>query len=348
MVTVEDSVKVIRIKTITTYKVNYIIRGIAEMFLQHIFASKVKKYVKDKIDTVVVYSPPLSLAAAGLNIKKKYKAKYLLNIQDIFPQNAMDLGIMNNRIAINYFQRIEKSVYEAADKITAHSENNMRFLIKHKGIPEEKISTLWNWIDLQPYKDLNRSGEYRKRYGLEDKFIFLFAGIMGPAQDLGFIVKVAKEIRSIKDICFLLVGDGTAKKSIQNVVKDSGLSNIVFKTFISSDEYPLLVKDADVGLACLSNRNKTPVYPGKILGFMAAGIPVVAFLNKESDGHFIIREAKCGYSMVSDNHKAAAELIIRIYKNRDRNYQYGLNGYKYALTHFSREACVEKLEKLLF
>jgi len=125
------------------------------------------------------------------------------------------------------------------------------------------------------------------------------------------------------------------------------LKNIVFHAFVSQEIYPELVKEADVGLVCLSNMNKTPVIPGKILGYMAASIPVVAFLNKESDGHLLIKEAECGYSMVSDvSPEQVKDLIIKIFNEKDRLKQYGENGHRYVLKYFTKNVCMDKLIKL--
>ena len=346
-VSFENGVRVIRIKRLHAHKANYIMRGLAEISMQHRFQQKANKYIKEKVDAVIVYTPPLPLAMVGSKIKKKYNARYLLNVQDIFPQNAIDLGIIKNGLIKMFFEWMEKRAYEEADKITAHSENNMKFLIDRKGVPEEKITSLWNWIDLTPYTSIERKGLFRKRYGLENKFIFLFGGIMGPSQHLDFILQVAKELIEIEDICFLLVGDGSEKERLQKIAQSMSLKNVIFQPLVSKEEYPFLVKDADVGLACLSNKNRTPVYPGKILSYMAASIPIVAFLNSQSDGHHIIKEAKCGYSMLSNGYKKAAELIMKVYNEKESLDQYGRNGFNYAKTYFSKEACMDKLEELV-
>jgi len=344
---IENDVEVIRVNTFPHHKDNYLIRGISELILPYQFLSKAKKVINEKVDAVIVYSPPLPLAMLGIKIKKIYGARYLLNIQDIFPQNAIDLGVMRSRVLVKFFERMERKAYEGADRITAHSEGNMRFLIDKKGVPPEKISVVHNWIDFDSFKKTERTGRFRKRYGLENKFVFLFAGVMGPSQYLDLVIQAAREVRNITDICFLLVGDGTERKRLQQMVEGYGLKNVMFKPFVSKEEYPFLVKDADVGLGCLSMKNKTPVFPGKILGYMAASIPTIAFLNKESDGHHIIREAGCGYSDVSDDYKKAAKLVLRIYNERDKLAQYGHNGFKYAATHFSKQACIDRLEKLV-
>ena len=119
------------------------------------------------------------------------------------------------------------------------------------------------------------------------------------------------------------------------------------KGFVSKEEYTKLLNEIDVGLVCLTSKNKTPVVPGKILGYMAARIPVLAFLNQESDAHRIIHEARCGYSYVPDDAERAAQMIIKMYREKDLLRELGLNGYQYAVRNFSKKVCVDKLESLL-
>ena len=114
-----------------------------------------------------------------------------------------------------------------------------------------------------------------------------------------------------------------------------------------TEEYPELVKDMDVGLACLSSRNTTPVYPGKIVGFMAAAKPVVAFLHEASDGHAIIRAAGCGYSAISGDHQVAAQLIRKMYADRHSLPELGRRGFEYACRYFSKQNGVDAMERLL-
>ncbi|MFQ5964063.1 MAG: glycosyltransferase family 4 protein [Candidatus Scalinduaceae bacterium] len=341
---VENEIEVLRVKTLSHHKVNFLMRGISQLTLPYIFESKLKKYIKKKFDIVIVYSPPLTLAHVGKRLKKKFGARFILNVQDIFPQNAIDLGSMKSRVLINYFERIENNAYQTADRIIVHSVGNQEFMKERKPFLDGKLKVLHNWIDTVPYVNVKKTNIFRERYGLNDKFIFLFAGVIGPSQGLDLIVKAAKELREISDICFLLVGDGSEKDKLAKMAESYTLSNVVFKPFISKEEYPGLVKEADVGLVCLSSKNKTPVIPGKILGYMAASIPVVAFLNKESDGHAIIRDAKCGYSAVSDSHDRITQTIMNIYNERDKLKQYGVNGFNYVSEHFEKKVCIDKLE----
>lgn len=344
--TVENKIKVIRVKTLPLHKRSFLIRGLAQISLPYLFLRMIRKFIKQKIDIVIVYTPYLPLGILGIKIKKIYGARFILNVQDIFPQNAIDLGIMKNKLIIKFFERMEKKIYENADKITAYTVNSRRFLIEKKGVPEEKITTVYNWIDFVVFNKAKATGAFRRRYGLENKFIFLFPGVLGPAQNLEFIIQVAKRIDDIKELCFLFVGDGIEKEKLQNLAKEYGLQNAEFRPFVPREDFPSLVKEVNVGLACLGMRNKTPAIPGKVVGFMASSVPVAAFLNKESDAHEIIREAGCGYSMLSDDTEKAEKLIRKIFNEKNKLASYGRYGYNYAVEHFSKKPSIAKLERL--
>jgi glycosyltransferase involved in cell wall biosynthesis len=347
IVSSDDGVTVIRIKTLPLHKVNFIIRGISQILLPIIFSIGAKKHMKESPDAVIVYSPPITLGLVGKFVKKRYGTKFLLNIQDIFPQNAIDLGILKNKPIIKFFELIEKVVYTSADVITFHSDGGKKFLIEKKNVPENKIVTLHNWVDADEYVNLKKNISFRDRYGLQGKFIFLFAGIMGPAQGLEFLVRVAERVSDLKDIVFLLVGDGTEKGKIERLIEEKNIKNIEIRPFISKDEYPYLVKDSDVGIVCLSSDNKTSFVPGKFLGYMAAGKPVVSFLNKESDAFALVKEAQCGYAGRSDDVEEGEKIVRKIYTEKQKLNEYGINGLTFVKKHLTLEACVKKIEELL-
>lgn len=339
----ENGVAVIRVKTLPHHKVNFVIRGIAQLTMPYLFIRKIRKYVKGDVGTVIVYSPPLPLYRVGEFLKKKTGASFFLNIQDIFPQNAIDLDVLRNPLIIKYFESMEKKAYESAAQLIVHSEGNKDFLKSNKNIDGEKIHVIHNWIDSSLYKKAERTGRFRQKYGLKKEFVILFAGVIGPSQGLDIIIEAAAKVKHKKNIRFLFVGDGTEKSRLQRMTDDFGLSNVVFAPFVSKKDYPALVKDSDIGLVCLTSKNKTPVIPGKILGYMAAAIPTLAFLQKESDGHSLINQANCGYTAIPDDSEAVAQLILDVYERRHELPQLGTNGQKFVTQEFSIEKTIEKL-----
>ncbi len=137
----ENGVRVVRVKTLPLHKINFIVRGISQLLLPKLFIDRIRKYCKDKIDVVIVYSPPLPFAILGVKIKKIFRARYILNIQDIFPQNAIDLGIMRNRLLIKYFEKMEQKAYHFADKVTSHTITSRKFLINERIYPRKRFIT---------------------------------------------------------------------------------------------------------------------------------------------------------------------------------------------------------------
>ena len=344
----ERDVSVIRIKTPFLNSDNYILRGFSQLLLPYLFWSHIRRYMKRKIDVIAVYTPPLTFAMLGSLVKKKFGARFVLNVQDIFPQNAIDLGIMKNPLFIRFFEYLELNAYRSADQITSHTKRSLRFLVRNRGVSPTKIHLIANWIDTAPYCDA-RSIDFRNKFHLEGKFVFLFAGVMGPSQSLGLLVEAARDVKNVSDeICFLFVGEGTEKDSLMKMAEEYSLDNVVFEPVISLEQYPDLVKSVDAGIVCLGSLNKTPVVPAKILGYMAASIPVVAILQRESDGHDLIRESGCGYSIFSDSSVGdVANLFVKLYNERSMLKEYGENGFRYVSQHFAKDACIDNLIKLL-
>lgn len=350
----EGRVRVIRVKTLPLHKSNYLVRGLAQITLPFLFLRTLKQSSSplmgegrgEGFDAVIVYSPPLSLAKIGAWAKKKYGARLLLNVQDVFPQNAIDLGILRNSWAIKYFERVESQAYHAADVLTTCTEGARQFLITCKKVSPDKVTAVYNWADLQPYEQA-RPADFRARYGLEGKFIMLFAGILGPSQGLDHVIEVAKRVVDLPKVVFLFVGDGTEKTKLRTMAAEYGLTNVQFEDFISPKEYAALLKEVDVGLMSLKRDCKTPTIPGKFFGFAAARLPVLAFLNLESEGHRVIREAQCGYSLVPNEPQEGAKLVRRMWEERGTLERIGENGLHYVKAHFLKAACINRIERLL-
>lgn len=343
----ERGISVIRIRTPFLNSRNYLLRGFSQLLLPYLFWKFITRYVK-KTDVIAVFTPPLTLAVIGSFVKKKFGAKFVLNVQDIFPQNAIDLGIMRNRLFIRFFEYLELNAYRSANQITSHTKRSLSFLVEQKNVPASKVHLITNWINTAPY--CNACGiDFRQKFQLDGKIVFLFAGVMGPSQSLDLLIEAAIHVKRVSDeICFLFVGDGTEKARLMEMAKKNSLDNVVFKPLVSLEQYPDLLKSVDVGIVSLGSLNKTPVVPAKILGYMSTSLPVVGILQKESDGHDLISEAKCGYSILSDcSSKDVAGLFIKLYSEKDRFAEYGENGFRYVSEHFAKDVCVDKLITLL-
>ncbi len=353
---VEDGITVIRVKTLPHHNVNYVVRGLAQLLMPVQFLLKLRRH-RIRPEAVVVYSPPLPLALVGSWLRRQ-GVRNLLNVQDLFPQNAIDLGILSSPLQIKFFQALERYAYRTADVVTVHSEGNRKMLLKQNPDIASHLRILHNWVDVEHHTvdehDPAHPGasrpavDFREKWGIKQKHIAVFAGVMGPSQYLELVLAVAERMQDQTGLLFLLVGDGKEKASLQQLAQDKKLSNVQFEGFISRDAYPELLNACTIGLVCLSPQNQTPVVPGKILGHMAAGLPVVAFLHTASDGHALIAEAGCGVSANSADLDACVQVLQELIGRSDDAFeQVGQAGKRYAIEHFSKQVCVSQLETML-
>lgn len=341
----ENGIRVIRVKTLPHHNVNYIVRGLSQLLMPLQFLIKLWRY-KVKPQASIVYSPPLPLALVGSWLSRT-GVRSLLNIQDLFPQNAIDLGILRSNSQIKFFKALERFAYRTTDIVTVHSEGNRKLLLQQQPEFSNKIKLLHNWVDVEHHTGEHVTVDFREKWALTQKHIAIFAGVMGPSQYLDLILNIAEQMQDRKDLLFLMVGDGKEKERLQHLATQKKLLNVRFEGFISRDIYPDLLKVCSIGLVCLSPQNNTPVVPGKILGHMAAGLPVAAFLHTNSDAHELIAQAACGVSANSGNIDACVGALRGLLAAESKLNEIGQSGRRYALEHFSKEVCVSHIEDML-
>ena len=309
------------------------------------FLRKLRQY-GIRPDAVVVYSPPLPLALVGSWLQRS-NVRFLLNVQDLFPQNAIDLGVLTHPLQIRFFRALESFVYRSAKIVTVHSEGNRQTVLQEYPDLVDKLRILHNWVDVDHHESGVSQTDFREKWNVQQKDVAIFAGVMGPSQYLKLLLQVAEQMQDHTELLFLLVGDGQEKEKLQKMAQEKSLSNLRFEGFVSREEYPDLLQICSIGLVCLSPLNKTSVVPGKILGYMAAGLPVAAFLQSSSDGHGVIKEAQCGFSADSADKDACVQSMCTLLLQRDSFTKLGQNGKSYATKNFSKEVCVSQLESML-
>lgn len=296
-------------------------------------------------DIALVYSPPLPLAVATYFMGRLRGKPAVLNVQDIFPQSAIDLGILRNPWLIRFFKGMEAFAYRHFRLTIAHSEGNRRYIISRGGRPQ-RVTSLPNWVDTEAIRPDVKHNVLRTTLGLEGHFIVSFAGIMGYSQDLDTIVAAAALLKDHPQIAFLLVGDGVEKPGLQKMVQERHLANVHFLPMQPKEEYPKVLAASDLCLVTLRKEVRTPVVPSKILSIMAAGRPVLASLPLEGDAPRLIAAAHAGICVAPESPQTLVEAIIKLHQDPSLLDEMGAKGREYAVQYLSLEACVMQLEKL--
>ncbi len=340
-----NRLEVARVYSLPIHNVRPVMRGIGHLQLGLGFG--LAGLLTQRPDAVICYSPPLLLGLSSRLVAGWNEAAFVFNVQDLFPQNAIDLGILRNLTLITLFRRVEKYIYRRAHAITVHSPANRSFLLA-QGVPPGKVRVINNWVDTDLHRPADRQNHLRTRFNLGKKFVALFAGVLGYAQDISVILDAATQLRDDPEILFLVVGDGMEREALQQGIRGRGLTNVRWDNFVAREEYPTLVAASDVGLVTLKAMMKTPVVPSKIQGLMACGRPIIATLNSESDAHAILREAGCGMAFSAGDAVELANALRSLKADQALCRRMGANARAYALAHFSKAVCVDQYESLLY
>jgi glycosyltransferase involved in cell wall biosynthesis len=316
-----------------------ILRGAEHFWLSFMFF--LGAFFIKKSDLILFYSPPLTLGVTAWLLGKIKGVPFIINVQDLFPQNAIDLGILKNKVLINLFLKIEKFVYEKAAFITVHSPKNKEYIEK-RGIKNEKIKVIPNWVDTEKITIGERINDFRKECKLGNKFVVSFAGALGYSQDLDVVLETANLLKENKNILFLIVGEGPEKKRLREKSKKMKLENVKFLPMQPREKYPSILHASDICLVTLRKEVKTPVVPSKILSIMAAGRPIIACLNLGGDAPKVINQARCGYVLPPGDFRGLSNAISKLYRSLESRRELGYNGRRYCEENFSLDTCVKK------
>ncbi len=339
-----EGMEVVRSRTLQMPRNIPVLRGLDQISMFISFALAGTILPRTRPDVVLVYSPPMFLGLSGWVVRLIRGAKVVLNVQDLFPQNAIDLGVLRNKFLIALFRRVESFLYKSLDAMAVHSEGNRDHVIRCGGNPH-RVFVVLNPVDTKAIAPGSRNNAFKIRYGIaEGQSIVSYAGVIGYAQDLDTVIKAAAIMERTSNTLFYIVGDGVEKPRL--VKQADGLKNVRFLPMLPREQYVELLRASDVCLATLRAEMKTPVVPGKIMSIMAAGRPVVASMPLDGDAPRMIQDAGCGISVEPEQPEKLAEAITMVLANPSLAAQYSRGGRAYVEAHCSLEGCANAYEHI--
>lgn len=290
-----NGVRVLRLKSLKTKDVGYIRRAAAEFFMPYFMWIRylMSPLSGKKLDGVIWYSPTIFWAPFVKRLKRNSSCRSYLILRDIFPEWALDLGLMRRGLAYRFFKWNEASQYKIADTIGVQAANNIQYLKNWPPFNLKNIEVLQNWLSE------SSSGICSIAVGdtfLAGRKIFVYAGNMGAAQGMGVVLDLAESLLDRADIGFLMVGRGSEYVDLKWEAKNRSLNNILFFDEIDSAEIPALYKQCSIGMVILDPRHKTHNIPGKFLSYMQSGLPVLAKINPGNDLVDLINKNQVGYA----------------------------------------------------
>lgn len=338
-----NGVHILTVKTLNIQKTNIVEKGIGTLLMENQYKAAIKKYLKgEKFDLITYSTPPITFTNVVKYLKKENpNAISYLQLKDIFPQNAVDIGMMSKTgikgLLYKFFRNKEKKLYAYSDYIGCMSPANVEFVLKHNPeINPSRVEVAPNSIELQEKEmepDQVKAERYyiRKKYELPtDKPIFIYGGNLGKPQGILFLIECLNANSSRSDCHFVVVGTGTELPKLQewfDANKKRPNCNVTVMQGLPKADYDLLVKHCDVGLIFLDHRFTIPNYPSRLLSYLENKMPVLCATDVNTDIGRIAEENGYGYWCESNSVEAFTRILDKMI-NADRKAM-GKKGYEF-------------------
>ncbi len=343
----EYGVEILKVVVGENFDVSLVKKGINALKMEPLLKRAIKKHLKNRSYDLCIYAtPPVTFAEVVMYCRKHFGLKTFLMLKDIFPQNAVDIGLFKEGSLVHcYFRAKEKMLYTISDRIGCMSEGNLEYIKAHEPwIDEARLLIFPNTIAV-PSDPPACLSEPPSRDG-EKKIRFVFGGNLGKPQAIDWLIKAISDKKLLKrdDIEFHIVGQGSEKDAV--IKASERLSNLYYTEQLPPSEYEKLMEEMDVGIISLDHRFTIPNYPSRILSYMKAGKPVLACTDKVTDIRKLVEEdGRFGLWVSSDDKDGFVKAVIKLASDEELRRRMGLRGFNYLKEHFNVNMSVRLLEE---
>ena len=336
-----DGFDVVRVFVYTSPKKNFATR--MGFYLSFMFiAALVGSFLRGRFDVVYATSPPFFVGLAGVWLSRIKGARFVLEIRDLWPQTAVELGELKNERFIRWSEKLEMFYYRKADCIVAVTKGIYQNLVNRVGADKVRLIPNGANTDLFYY----RGDAVKQKLGLHDKFVVLYAGIFGIAQGMEQLCELVQSMKSDDSIHFVFIGEGPLKQQVEDIRQKKSLTNLTILDEIAREEIPAYISAAD---CCLVPLKKNPLFlgalPSKMFDFMACERPVIVSVDGEA--RRVVQESGAGIFVEPENTLQMAEAIRKLKETPELVIKMGKAGRQYVARNFSRKMNAQRLEKLL-
>jgi hypothetical protein len=338
-----DGYAILRVKTPQIAGVGLLKKGIGTMVITPNIKRAMKRFCAGEHYDLVLYpTPPITLAGVVEYIKRRDHARTYLLLKDIFPQNAVDVGILKKSglkgLIYRYFRAKEKKLYAISDRIGCMSRANVDYLLRQDPeIDPAKVEICPNSVEpLERTITAERRWELREKYGIpQDKTVFLYGGNLGRPQGVPFIMDCLRACRNRQDCFFFICGSGTEFPALQAFAETEDLPNVKVLSSLPHDDYEDMVPACDVGLLFLDCRFTIPNFPSRLLSYMQARLPVLCCTDPNTDVGDVCQGSGFGWKCLSNDVSSFCTAVDSACA-ADREAM-GAKSYEYLLANYTAE-----------
>ena len=299
-----------------------------------------------RVDVILAPSPPLTIGVCAWLLGCLYRAPYVYNVQELYPDIAIALGALRNRRAIAVLLALERFVYARARIITVIA-SRMRQRVLQKSVPAGKVRLIPNFVDVDNMAPRPKACGFSRAHGLDRTFVVTYAGNMGPAQGLDTILDAAALLAREPDLTFLLVGEGVLHDELRATARARGLANVLILPHQSYSVVPEIYAASDLCVVPLAANAASDAVPSKVYRIMACARPVLACADADSDLGELVRRAGCGTVVPPGSPEKLAEAVQAAMRNPAACAEMGQAGRAHVLAHYARDSVSGQYEALI-
>ena len=295
-----------------------------------------------KVDGVLAMSPPLTLGLTGWFTKIIRRAPLVFNIQDVFPDAAIQTGAISNKNIIAAAKWLERVSYKRSDAVVLLSQD-LRINIANKidAKYHDRLHVIPNFVDTVAITPQHRMTAYRNELGISDQLVVMYAGNVGFSQSLNLVVEAAAKF---PEIAFVINGDGAARKKLQEDCAQ--LANVHFGDYQPIERLSEVLATGDIHLVPLRTGLASVSVPSKSYSILAAGRPMLAAIDPNTEIPNMLQQSGAGVAVNPDNGPAFIEALGRLISNRDQLSEMGAKGRKWVETHASPASVAAQYEAI--
>lgn len=329
---------ILGVRTLNIQKTSFIEKGVGTLLLEHQYMRALRKYLRDvEFDLVLYTTPPITLNRVIRYVKRQSGAKSYLLLKDIFPQNAVDLGLFSRWNPLyRMFRQKERALYRLSDRIGCMSPANVRYLLAHNPeIGPERVEVAANSIEVleRPAPDKRKCRRY---FDLPtDKPVFLYGGNLGKPQGIEFLIRCMDANADRADCHFVIVGSGTELPKLQAWYASRRPASVTVLEGLPKNEYDKLVPGCDIGMIFLDHRFTIPNYPSRLLSYLENKMPVICATDPNTDIGTIAEENGYGYWCESNSTESFTALVDKMLSSDIG--QMGERAFRFLQEHYSVE-----------
>lgn len=298
------------------------------------------------VDVIVAPSPPLTIGLCAWLLGLAYRAPFIYNVQELYPDIAIRLGAIRSPWLIRALFSLERFVYARARVITPIAPR-MRQRILEKDVPADKVRLIPNFVDVDDMRPLPRDNAFSRAHGLDRAFVVTYAGNMGPAQNLETVLQAAALLRDEAGLTFLFVGEGGQRSQLEDQARQLGLAHVRFLAHQDYAVVPEIYAASDLCLVTLAARTGIDAVPSKVYRIMACARPVLVSADVDSDLAVLVSGTGSGLVVPPESPGAMADAIRRAMREPLAGTAMGLAGRAHVLEHYGRRSVSTRYDALV-